>query len=71
MPMGSSITSSTLNQFGQGPYSYDRFDQREFYNGEFINVLNPGLFDDNPCKAFLDKIVELIISSLFNGFMII
>ena len=55
MPMGSSITSSTLNQFGQGPYSYDRFDQREFYNGEFINVLNPGLFDDNPCKAFFGQ----------------
>ena len=55
MPMGSSITSSTSNQFGQGPFSYDRFDQREFYNGEFINVLNPGLFDDNPCKAFFGQ----------------
>ena len=41
MPMGSSITSSTSNQFGQGPFSYDRFDQREFYNGEFINALVP------------------------------
>jgi len=55
MPMGSSITSSTSNKFGQGPFSYDRFDQREFYNGEFINVLTPGLFDDNPCKAFFGQ----------------
>jgi len=55
MPMGSSITQSTQNQYGQRPHSYDRFDQREFYNGEFINTIVPGLFEDNPCKAFFGQ----------------
>lgn len=52
MPMGSSITSSTSNIYGQAPHSYDRFDQREFYNGEFINTLVPGILESEPCKAF-------------------
>ena len=55
MPMGSSITSSTSNQFGQGPFSYDRFDQREFYNGEFINTIVPGILEESKCKAFFGQ----------------
>ncbi len=55
MPMGSSITSSTSNIYGQAPHSYDRFDQREFYNGEFINTLVPGILESEPCKAFFGQ----------------
>ena len=55
MPMGSSITESTSNVYGQAPYELKRQDQREFYNGEFINVLTPGILQDEPCKAFFGQ----------------
>ena len=55
MPMGSSITESTSNVYGQAPYDLQRFDQREFYNGEFINVLTPGILQTEPCKAFFGQ----------------
>lgn len=55
MPMGSSITESTSNIYGQAPYELKRFDQREFYNGEFINTLTPGTLQSEPCKAFFGQ----------------
>ncbi len=55
MPLGSSITESTSNIFGQKPYQLKRFDQREFYNGEFINSIIPGILQDEPCKAFFGQ----------------
>ena len=55
MPLGSSITSSLSNVYGQKPYKLERFDQREFYNGEFINSIVPGILQDEPCKAFFGQ----------------
>jgi len=55
MPIGSSVTSSTSNLYGQTPYELQRFDQREFYNGEFINTITPGILQSEPCKAFFGQ----------------
>ena len=52
-PVGSSYTESTDSTYGQGLLKIPRIDQREFYNGEFVNSIPVNL--EQPCVAFFGQ----------------